>query len=49
MRTLGQYNCYIELVKAFPCNRKEELRAREGYWIRQIGTLNSHIAGRTEK
>ena len=40
---------YIELVQNFPCNSKEELEKREGEIIRQIGTINKCIAGRTQK
>ena len=42
-------NWYIELYENFPCNNKEELNKREGEVIRKIGTLNKHIAGRTQK
>jgi len=38
---------YIELYELFPCNSKEELHKREGEVIREIGTLNRCIAGRT--
>ena len=40
---------YIELYENFPCNNKEELLKKEGEIIRQIGTLNKEIAGRTKK
>ena len=40
---------YIELYELFPCNLKCELEKREGEVIRQIGTLNKRIAGRTRK
>jgi hypothetical protein len=46
---LGIDNFYIELIENYPCSNKEELRAREGHWIRQLGTLNDKIAGRTPK
>ena len=49
MLEVGVANFYIELIEAYPCNSKEELAAREGYWIRQIGSLNKQIAGRTIK
>ena len=49
MRTIGKNNCYIELIENYPCNSKEELRAREGHYIRERGTLNMKIAGRTDK
>jgi N12 class adenine-specific DNA methylase len=40
---------YIELYEAYPCNSKEELEKREGEVIREIGTINNRIAGRTKK
>jgi len=40
---------YIELYELFPCNSREELDRREGEVIRQIGTINTCIAGRTRK
>jgi hypothetical protein len=40
---------HIELYENFPCNSKEELNKREGEIIREIGTLNKAIAGRTQK
>ena len=39
---------YIELYENFPCFSIEELRKREGEVIREIGTLNKNIAGRTK-
>ena len=39
----------IDLIEDYPCEDKQALRQREGYWIRQIGTLNKVIAGRTQK
>ena len=40
---------YIELYEDFPTDRKEQLNKREGEIIREIGTLNKLIAGRTPK
>jgi hypothetical protein len=40
---------YIELYEDCVCERKEQLNKREGEIIRQIGTLNKNIAGRTKK
>ena len=40
---------YIELVENYPCNNNTELKRREGEIIRQIGTINKYIAGRTKK
>ena len=42
-------NWYIELYEVFPCENKQELCKREGEIIREIGTLNCDIAGRTTK
>ena len=39
----------IELFENFPCNSKEELNKKEGQIIREIGTINKQIAGRTYK
>ena len=43
----GFDNFYMELIENHSCDSKEELRAKEGEWIRKIGTLNVGIAGRT--
>ena len=47
----GNYNIY--LIESFPCNSKDELRAREGTTIRQYKSnyecTNKNIAGRTSK
>ena len=39
----------IQLVEDYPCEDKYQLRQREGHFIRQIGTLNKRIEGRTRK
>ena len=49
MREVGEENCYIELIELYPCSSKEELRKREGELIREKGTLNERVAGRTKK
>ena len=40
---------YIELIEDCPCETLEQLRKREGHYIRKMGTLNCLIAGRTGK
>jgi hypothetical protein len=40
---------FIELHEDCPCERKEILNKREGEVIREIGSLNKKIAGRTKK
>ena len=42
-------NWYIELYEMYPCSCIEEMHKREGEVIREIGTLNSQIAGRTKE
>ncbi len=49
MNELDMNNFYIELYIDYPCERKEQLLQREGQVIREIGTLNKIIAGRTTK
>lgn len=46
MKLLGVDAFYIELIEHAPCSNKEELRAREGFFIRQRGTLNKMTAGK---
>ena len=46
---LGIENSYIELIEECPCESLEQLRKREGHYIRKMGTLNHHISGRTSK
>ena len=39
----------IELIENYPCNSKEELLQREGYYITNNNCVNRNIAGRTKK
>ena len=48
MQELGADKFYIELVEDSPCENIEQLRKREGELIRQMGTLNKRIDGRTQ-
>lgn len=41
--------CRIILVENFSCNNKEELTAREAYYIRNFPCVNKNIPGRTSK
>lgn len=45
----GWDKAHIILIEDYPCERKEQLNARERYWIEQIGTLNKTIPTRTKK
>ena len=49
MNELGHDKFYIELIEEYPCNNIEQLRRKEGEYIRQIGTLYIQIAGRTKQ
>jgi group I intron endonuclease len=49
MRIHGADNFYIELIEDYPCENIEQLRQREGYYIRELGTLNRNVAGRTKQ
>ena len=49
MREIGKEQFYIELLEEYPCNNNEQLRAREGHYIREKGTLNGRIEDRTYK
>ena len=46
-REFGVENFYIELLKEYPCENSEQLQAEEGKWIREMGTLNKKISGRS--
>jgi group I intron endonuclease len=39
---------YIELVENYPCENKEQLNAREGYYIRQFDSYNNGYNGQIE-
>mgnify|MGYP006307687783 CR=1 FL=1 len=45
----GVINCKIELIENYPCNNRDELNAREGYWQKQTECVNKVIVGRTNK
>ena len=49
MRVIGADSFYIELVKEYPCENVEQLRAVKGEYIRTMGTLNHCIAGRDKQ
>ena len=49
MNEIGIEHFEIEEIEKFPCESKEELRKREGHYIKELGTLNTLIAGRTNK
>ncbi len=49
MREIGTERFCIYLIEEYPCNNKYELTQREGYWIREIGTLNTRIETRTKQ
>jgi len=42
-------DCYIELLEKYPCKDREELKKREGHYIRTLDCVNINIAGRSQK
>ena len=46
MAEIGVEHFRIELIKETPCENIEQLRAIEGKYIRELGTLNSKVSGR---
>jgi hypothetical protein len=42
-------NFKISLIELFPCNTKDELTSREGYYIRNTDCINKQVPHRTEK
>ena len=49
MYEVGIEHFYIELIEECPCDTLDQLRKQEGHFIREMGTLNSLIPGRTRK
>ena len=49
IKKLGKDKFCISLIEDYPCSNKTELNCREGVFIREQGTLNKNIAGRTHK
>ena len=49
MSEVGVDNFRIELIEDYPCENKEHLRKREGHYIRELGTLNMKIEGRSRQ
>ena len=49
MKNVGTENFYIELIENYRCSSKEELNKKEGEYIRQMGTLNYQVSGRTRQ
>jgi len=45
----GLDNCIIVLIEVYPCNSKDELHAREGYYIKSMKCCNKVIPGRTQQ
>ena len=49
MLDLGVENVFIELIEECPCESKDQLRQKEGFFIREMGTLNKRIENRSKK
>ena len=43
----GMDNCKIELLEDYPCENREQLMKREGYYIQNNDCVNRCVAGRT--
>ena len=48
LNELGVENFYIELLEEYPCENNDQLRAREGHFIREMATLNGRIEARNK-
>ena len=46
---IEENNYRIELIEHYPCESKDELFSREGYFIRELECVNKVVAGRTAK
>ena len=49
MNEIGFERFRIQLIEDYPSEDLYQLRQREGYWMRQIGTLNQRIENREKK
>jgi group I intron endonuclease len=49
MNEIGFDRFRIQLIIDYPCEDKYQLRQKEGKYIRDLGTLNKVIAGRTDR
>ena len=49
MNEIGFERFRIELIEEYTCQDKYQLRQREGHFIRDLGTLNKRIEGRTHQ
>ena len=46
INSIGFHRFSIELIEEYSCKNQCELNKRQGYYIRQYGTLNHNILGR---
>lgn len=50
MNEIGITHYSICLIEKYPCESKEELHKKEGFYIKKLGaSLNTHVAGRTRE
>jgi hypothetical protein len=49
MNEIGETRFRIQLICDYPCEDKYQLKQKEGEYIRDLGTLNKRIAGRTQQ
>lgn len=46
---LEKNNYSIQLIENYPCSTKDELTAREGFYISSLNCVNKRVEGRTRK
>lgn len=53
MNEIGRDCFFVELLEEFSCKSRQELLAREGYWIKKLDTYNNgynkQVPGRSQK
>ena len=45
----GVENCVIYLIENYPCETVDQLRTREGHFIKTLKCVNKKVAGRSKK
>jgi len=44
----GYENCFITLLESYPCNSRDELKAKEAFYIKSMKCVNKTMPGRTK-
>ena len=45
----GIDNCFITLLESYPCESRDALNSKKGYYIKTLNCVNKNILGRTNK